>query len=689
LHSIVMGDDDGRHHRGDGAPSPPAAAEPPPPPPLRNLSATAAGAAAAPAAAAASAVPVEDLPGDHLFRLVYRDVDRIGNDPDGPFVVVPEWQRDPVDWDLVTARLDVGDEDSDDDDDADVNDRDGRRWRQRRCREELAQWVDTGTHGPRLFLHQLCMFDFRPDGGRFRDRWEPFGLDGAKGLRLIEKAIAAYPEAVRTPQGDGCYPLHVGGSRRINHYADLFWRRCVEDIFNVVFRSAPEVATKRSLDGSFPLHSLLSVSMRSGDVGRASYLRAVRTLLDANPDAVRIPDYVGSFPMHRACRHASYCHDVLKLLVGKFPQALYVCSPGLMNGSPLHVFLRKAASYSNTVEEQTYRTGRMLAEACPFSAFLNDGGFIKNGTQEGLEPAGDALDFASVVYCKKVGMDFSWEDVSKSEFVVEDDSLDDDGWRRVRFRRGYVHCNIEFLRTTEEERKRVQTKEEVVDCEVQWSMELLLAILRVMSGRENFMPLHAAVTGRCCRPWNLAVMEGMLAGYDAGEPDPDGNLPLHLFLESCLLERERAQQNGYAYDGDDYDAAVAGCFGLLLDAHPGAAKVVNGEGKLPLHLAIENLSHLPTGSVLVPLLDAAPRTIAVRDAVHGLFPFAAAAVGMPSRLDAVYALLRRDPGCLRKQVIPVPKIAGGVAANVGDRKRKLDPCPHVHLYYDHHVKPVD
>jgi hypothetical protein len=135
-----------------------------------------------------------------------------------------------------------------------------------------------------------------------------------------------------------------------------------------------------------------------------------------------------------------------------------------------------------------------------------------------------------------------------------------------------------------------------------------------------------------------------------------------LFLQSCLLERDRAKRVGFAYDNEDYDTAVVNCLKLLLEAYPSAAAQVNGDGRLPLHLAIENVSHISFDSVLKPLLHQAPRALTVRDMKTRLYPFAASAVGRSANLDLVYNLLKLDPGCLQKQV---------VLDNVTGRKRKL------------------
>jgi hypothetical protein len=164
---------------------------------------------------------------------------------------------------------------------------------------------------------------------------------------------------------------------------------------------------------------------------------------------------------------------------------------------------------------------------------------------------------------------------------------------------------------------------------------------------DKFLPLHAAVQGRLCRPWNLVVMNELLTrfGEQACELDDKGNLPLHLFLESCMIERDRAIERAYAKDGEDYETALKRCFCVLLEANPQAASQTNGEGRLPLHLAIENRS-LSHETAVAPLLHLAPQALLARDMKTRLYPFANAAVGSMAKLDLTFSLLQRDPTVL-------------------------------------------
>ena len=89
---------------------------------------------------------------------------------------------------------------------------------------------------------------------------------------------------------------------------------------------------------------------------------------------------------------------------------------------------------------------------------------------------------------------------------------------------------------------------------------------------------------------------------------------------------------------------------------------VNGEGFLPLHVAIENIKSLSPElshsslkaltSCVDGLLMADPSALATKERRHGLCPFVLVTVGDKSQVNTVCHLLRRDPSVLTK-ALPV------------------------------------
>lgn len=110
---------------------------------------------------------------------------------------------------------------------------------------------------------------------------------------------------------------------------------------------------------------------------------------------------------------------------------------------------------------------------------------------------------------------------------------------------------------------------------------------------------------------------------------------------------------------------------LLLREYPGAAKIPDSLGRLPLALAIE--SRIPWDEGTNALLRAEPQALLMRDPATGLYPFMLAAAEISpkpnpqkrlsmmkgsklsvaaSELSTIYNLLRADPGqiCLISQL---------------------------------------
>mmetsp|Transcript_7276 Transcript_7276/g.14378 ORF Transcript_7276/g.14378 Transcript_7276/m.14378 type:complete len:662 (-) Transcript_7276:1933-3918(-) len=88
---------------------------------------------------------------------------------------------------------------------------------------------------------------------------------------------------------------------------------------------------------------------------------------------------------------------------------------------------------------------------------------------------------------------------------------------------------------------------------------------------------------------------------------------------------------------------------LLAETDPTLLRLADANGRLPLHLALEQDRELDTIQRLVEL---EPRALKTSDALTGLYPFMTAAVGDKSRhptnkgewqLDIVYSLLRKEP----------------------------------------------
>jgi hypothetical protein len=115
---------------------------------------------------------------------------------------------------------------------------------------------------------------------------------------------------------------------------------------------------------------------------------------------------------------------------------------------------------------------------------------------------------------------------------------------------------------------------------------------------------------------------------------------LHI-AASTLVEKQRIPRWGRCYAKE---ALV-----VLLDAYPQAACVANGNGRLALHVALENGRSWNSG--IRKLVDAAPRALETRDVKTHFYPVQLAAMIEEDddleSLSTVYQLLLAFPPVLR------------------------------------------
>lgn len=167
------------------------------------------------------------------------------------------------------------------------------------------------------------------------------------------------------------------------------------------------------------------------------------------------------------------------------------------------------------------------------------------------------------------------------------------------------------------------------------SLRPVHAILRRIMNRPQFFKDRKEVQHILWLLHQLQVTEPHLFQ----ERDRKGNFPLHAILRG-------------KYVGPCFEAARELII-MLVQAHPASARIGTIEGRLPIHLALEN--GWPCHDVL---LEAAPEALQVRDMKTGLYPFQTAACSNTSwgenrkrsrkasqatALDITYTLLREDP----------------------------------------------
>lgn len=257
--------------------------------------------------------------------------------------------------------------------------------------------------------------------------------------------------------------------------------------------------------------------------------------------------------------------------------------------------------------------------------------------------SGDALDYICAKYCNAVGV--MW---CGRELVYED--VD-----------GQYETHRDFLRLTHDYRRYFEANQDFLEkgTRFDWGhsqeyidemFDFLLDLLSAMYGRARFLPLHAVCHGILCRPWNTIVLNKVMervGDQAAHETDNHGELPLHIFLESCRFNESKAIERGYVKDADDYEKAINHMARVVLNANPGAALIPNSDDRLPIHVALTN-NCVPNDLLVNLFINPFPRTVRVRDTHTGFYPFVTAAVGESANLEMSYVLLRRDPALLKE-----------------------------------------
>jgi len=122
---------------------------------------------------------------------------------------------------------------------------------------------------------------------------------------IVQYVLQQYPQAVYHADSEGNLPLH---------YAAMY---ACPQIWNLILQANPEGVKKANEKLKYPLHLMCARYFDRHDVTRDQ----VKSCLDANPAAIRVPDAWGRLPLHLACQgHAR--KDVIQVLVEVYPEAL-------------------------------------------------------------------------------------------------------------------------------------------------------------------------------------------------------------------------------------------------------------------------------------------------------------------------------------------------------------------------------
>lgn len=157
---------------------------------------------------------------------------------------------------------------------------------------------------------------------------------------------------------------------------------------------------------------------------------------------------------------------------------------------------------------------------------------------------------------------------------------------------------------------------------------------------DGMLPLHYASISS--RGWGglrgeseFTVLENVLMNYPKATRNRNdaGDLPIHLSAKSASF---------YSWCMSNEVSSSHPCnTNLLLRADPETAKLRDGAGRLPLHLAI--MSNKPWNNGISSLLKEFPTALTIPEPTTGLLPFMMASVGKEASLNTVFQLLIAFP----------------------------------------------
>jgi len=129
--------------------------------------------------------------------------------------------------------------------------------------------------------------------------------------------------------------------------------------------------------------------------------------------------------------------------------------------------------------------------------------------------------------------------------------------------------------------------------------------------------------------------------------DEHGRIPLHYALVATAGDQEQdcgeySFQVDLAYWSADFEPRSLVQF--ILDNAPSSANIHDGDGRLPIHLAIANNRDL--SSVVLPIIAACPGSISAIDPCTNLKPFLLAASHDNASLDLIFRLAALEPNLI-------------------------------------------
>jgi ankyrin repeat protein len=478
------------------------------------------------------------------------------------------------------------------------------------------------------------------------DVWEPDESIAAfqDNQERFKEIIKAYPHFAREKWGyedEKWYPLYQVAA-------------CSSSlsVVNAVFDAYPEAVKEKDKYGETPLH-LASYFNQSEHV--------IQWLIKKFPETAKMKDSYGWTPLHLACEsHQS--EQVIRLLLELDPEA--VKEKDKYGFMPLHL------ACQNNQSEQVIRMLTQEAwRAIQNSGIDDDNEMVFNTLAEccGFWEPSFRLDHMRIML-EEVPISFDTMNANDTKLC-----LDHMFSKQFVNHGGYLDkLNFIMMRLT----TGVTRQEEPSDNNTFPILHSVLKLLCKVGIRQD--------------PYTSQTIVSILNLVRQRSPDQfrtrdeSGSLPLHIAVQLPFMSIVTAttssdgESTGEPVTNDQTRAIIK----VLLEEYPEAAGIADGQGRLPLHIAMEHGQ--PCADLL---LDAEPRALDTRCMVTHMYPFQLAALVLEDSenemhlvprndkqreaISTLYTLLRKTPHFLRQYLVASDSASAGNASQVVDDNDRI------------------
>ena len=367
-------------------------------------------------------------------------------------------------------------------------------------------------------------------------------------LSLVQLLFNSWPEAIRMPGEDNCFPVHLLFQNRTDDGPTVL------SILQFMLDIDQTIVRERDESGFLPIHYAV-VAAKSFEV--------CRVLIDAYPESIRVRTNRGSLPIHMACRNGYRVDaaDTIQYMLELYPESINVRDEeGVL---PIHI----AAGFGRA------NNIKLLLKYDPDAASK----VTENEQRRCLLPlhivcdgVNEQLDRAKILY-----------DAYPEAIFVRSQIGEDDGRTPLEYARGKRYRNVvNFLETQHAYAQKAK------DTTAMHALD-----------NNGWLPLHHAIKGKA----PLGSIKWLVKGNPSALRviSNIGTLPTHIACQFSsvkvvrhLIELDSSTVSHLDRNKDSvlHYACRGGNLGViryLVDSHASLVSNTNADNKLPFHLLLE------------------------------------------------------------------------------------------------------